>query len=127
MRLESKNGMPALNGIGISLSDRSHFGPGACAVMQFTRTDGDRLGDIPYQEVEALDCRTALEDFSAPPNASYEICRLGDGRIDVQVFAKEMPGSPVLHWVFPKSTHTSEELYVELCAGLDVKVTPSRG
>lgn len=53
-------------------------------------------------EVNAEVCVTPLEDFSCPTDATITIgYRSDDGRIDVKVWAKEMPGSPVLHWIFP--------------------------
>ncbi len=52
-------------------------------------------------EIEVEECITPLEDFCFPPDATVTIGYRPDGRIDFKVFAKEMPRSPVLHWVFP--------------------------
>ncbi len=52
-------------------------------------------------EVKAEECITPFEDFCYPPDATVTIGFREDGRIDIKVFAKEMPGSPVLHWIFP--------------------------
>ncbi len=60
---------------------------------------------VPYDneivQVMAEECVTPLADFCYPPDAKVTIGYRMDGRIDVKVFAKEMPGSPVLHWIFP--------------------------
>lgn len=57
--------------------------------------------DSEVVNVRAEEYITPFEEFCCPPDAKVTIGYRKDGRIDVMVFAKEMPGSPVLYWIFP--------------------------
>ena len=110
--------MISRNGICITLQSLSHFSPGRYATMHFVRKGGDQMGDNPYSEVLAEECITPIENFCAPDDAKFEITRGKGGRIVIKVFTKEMPGYPVLHWVFPNPDTEYEKIYQEFCYGL---------
>ncbi len=106
------------NGIRISLCDASFFAPGSYATMHLFREGGYRVGDNFHPEVDALECLTPLMDFCTPPDARYEVMKMSDGDVVVQVFAREMPNKCVLEWVFPNPKDVDERMYHEFTEGL---------
>ena len=71
--------------------------------LEHRNSYGDDPGayDDDIVQIKSEQCITPLADFCYPPDAKVTIGYRMDGRVDIMVFAKEMPGSPVLHWIFP--------------------------
>jgi len=99
------------NGIRACLEDNSYFGPGLRAVMHFDETCWHEYNGYSYPEVAAIACSTPVEDYCVPPDADYEIVRQDGGLVMIRIFAKQMPGSPVLEWIFPDPRIEIEALY----------------
>ncbi len=111
-RKKLDKGRMARNGIMAYLTTQSYFSNGVNPVMHF---DG-RFEYYP--EESAARCVTRDSDFACPPNAEYEIDKIGNGEIVVKIFVKEMPGSPVLEWIFPSAKNATDETYKEFIADL---------
>ena len=92
------------NGVVVSLDERSENGSAAAPILRLKHMNQpcqEEGSDGGWAiEVEAEECITPFNDFCCPPNAKVTIGYRMDGRIDIMVFAEEMPGNPVLHWIF---------------------------
>lgn len=89
-------------GVVVTLQDRSDNGqsPGPYLRLKYQKRGRGEVNGWAIEE-KAVKCITPFEDFCYPPDATVTIGYRLDGCIDFKVFAKEMPRSPVLHWIFP--------------------------
>lgn len=99
---EMKDGWIRLSesGIRACLSDQSYFYSGRYPVMHFHEDDWHQYGCL-YPEIAAIAYHTKVQEFCFPPDALYRMERSRRGNIIVKIYAKEMPRTPVLVWVFP--------------------------
>lgn len=107
IRATLKNGWMDCGGVLARLEDISYFSQGICASLHFSSDDWSSFS-CSYPEVLAVECCTPIEHFCYPSQADYEIERMPDGRIAIRIFAKEMPRSPVLKWIFPNPDEVPE-------------------
>jgi hypothetical protein len=99
-----QDGAIVLNGIKIFIGERSYFGhmEELLPVMHFEEGDWGPLNDgEPYPEVWAIWTRKP-DEFCLPPGAKWEMeGNSRTGEILCRIYAKEMPGSPVMECGFP--------------------------
>ncbi|OGI31951.1 MAG: hypothetical protein A3G09_03265 [Candidatus Moranbacteria bacterium RIFCSPLOWO2_12_FULL_48_12] len=96
------------NGVRACLVDESYFAPGYYASMHFSEKQWQDY-DVCYPEVGASQTHAPVENFCMPPQAEYELERLSSGEIAIRIFAREMPKTPVMEWIFPSPDDVRHE------------------